>query len=228
MTEDISIPFKPIIFSDFDGTITTQDSLVHILDLYGAPNWREIELRVKRGEIGSRVSLVQEFNTFHGSWENVRKRLIEDISIDRSFMSFLEFAKQNRIDTIVLSGGFESFIKVVFEKYGLENIPFFANRITFKDNKAFIDFPYYRKECGLCGHCKTAHLQACRQSGFYPVIYIGDGTTDRCPAATADLVFAKDGLARYCSRENIAYIEWTTFDDIIEYLKVYLARERCA
>lgn len=228
MTDETTLQKKPIIFSDFDGTITTKDSLVHILDLFGDPEWRKIEVRVKSGEIGTRISLTEEFNTLHASWEEVRTRLRDDIEIDPHFKAFVKFVKVHSIDLIVLSGGFKSFIDLIFKKCDIEDIPYYANNITFSEKKASIEFPYTREECGLCGHCKTLRLVNAREQGYNPIIYIGDGTTDRCPVREANLVFAKEGLARYCLRENIPFVEWETFLDIERYLKSYLACRCCA
>lgn len=216
---------KPIIFTDFDGTISLEDSLVHILDLYADPNWRDIELRVKRGEIGSRVSLVEEFNTFRGTWDMVRKTLCDDIQIDPHFSDFTSLCSSADIPVVILSGGFVSFIDLLLSHHGISGIPYYANIIEFADNRATITFPHANDTCGLCGHCKTQHLQRARAAGHDYVVYIGDGTTDRCPIKVADLVFAKDSLARYCTRHNIPFVEWESFKDIEEHLQTIIPLE---
>ena len=46
------------VFLDFDGTITTVDADVHLLERLAPPEWREIDAEFQRGEIGSRVCLL--------------------------------------------------------------------------------------------------------------------------------------------------------------------------
>jgi len=42
-------------------------------------------------------------------------------------------------------------------------------------------------------------------------VLIGDGTSDRKAAALADVVYAKDGLARWCVQFGVAF---RGFDDL--------------
>jgi len=205
---------KPLIFCDFDGTITQKDSLVHLLDKFAGPDWRNIELRVKSGLIGSRISLVEEFDLFRGTWDDVRVSLDRDIEIDPYFPVFLNYCKENSYEFVILSGGFKQFIEYILKKYAISSVPYHANEISFSGNRAKIEYPYKPNGCAECGHCKTQHLKKAKMAGFAPIIYIGDGTTDRCPAKISDYVFAKDGLARYCDRENIPYFKWSNFMDV--------------
>jgi len=205
---------KQIIFCDFDGTITTQDSLVHILDEYGDPNWREIELRVKKGEIGNRISLVEEFNTFNGSWDDILKCIDKNITIDPHFKDFLSFCNNTSTDFVVLSGGFQSIIKYIMEKHSIPDITYYANILQIIENKAVLTYPYSSERCKLCGHCKADHLLKARDHEHTTIVYIGDGTTDRCPIKEADIVFAKGSLARYCEKNSINFMPWDTFLDI--------------
>ena len=210
--------FKPIIFCDFDGTITATDTLVHILDTFAAENWRDIEVRVKSGEIGSRISLVEEFNTFRGSQVEVEQALLNKVDITPYFNEFLDFCKSNNIDLKVLSGGFTSFIKLVFSKFNIKGVEYYANDISFNDNKAEVVFLNNNNGCDKCGHCKLAYVREARKNGYTHIVYIGDGTTDRCPIKECDIVFAKDSLARYCMKNQIPFIPWKHFWEITSYL----------
>ncbi len=205
---------KRIIFCDFDGTITTQDSLVHILDEFADKNWREIELRVKKGEIGNRISLKEEFDSFRGSWDDITECIDKNISIDPHLKQFLKFCDNTSTDFIILSGGFQSIIKYILEKNSIQNITYYANILKIIENKATLTYPYPSDRCKICGHCKTSHLLKARDNGYKTIVYIGDGTTDRCPIKEADIVFAKGSLARYCEKSSIKFISWDTFLDI--------------
>ena len=50
------------VFLDFDGTITTIDADVHLLDRLAAAEWRAIDEEFRRGEIGSRVCLLDDWD----------------------------------------------------------------------------------------------------------------------------------------------------------------------
>ena len=61
--------------------------------------------------------------------------------------------------------------------------------------------------CPVCGQaCKRRTLPA---EG--PIVYVGDGYSDRCAALAADRVFATRGLAQYLDELGVAY---EPFDDL--------------
>ncbi|MFV3015480.1 2,3-diketo-5-methylthio-1-phosphopentane phosphatase, partial [Pseudomonas sp. KHB2.9] len=45
-------------------------------------------------------------------------------------------------------------------------------------------------------------------------LVIGDGKSDMCVASTADFVFAKGSLARYCEANNIPHARFDTFAEV--------------
>ena len=227
-----------IILSDFDGTITTKDTLVEILDAFAETDWRAIERSIIKKEFGNRIGLKQEFGLCDpkkATKEQIEKLLNEQIDIDPCLKPFLEFCKMNNCEFIIISGGFSLCIDTILKKYGLQDLPYYANKLLFphinhslghmlqnpsgtKDRyRLNIEYPYSNENCKECGNCKTMHLERYKNMGYY-VIYIGDSTTDRCPAKYADLVFAKKQLSEYCFKENIKHIVYETFTDIQGYL----------
>jgi 2-hydroxy-3-keto-5-methylthiopentenyl-1-phosphate phosphatase len=211
---------KNIILCDFDGTITTEDTLVKILDRFTGGAWRIIGKKILDNELGAKIGLKLEFGLCdpkNVTKEAVVQMLNEEINIDPYFKPFLEFCKNNIYEFIIVSGGFSLCIDTILKKYGLGNLPYYANKILFEKRNIDIDYPYPSNKCDECGNCKTMHLERYRKMGYY-IIYIGDSITDRCPAKHADLVFSKGRLSDYCVKENIAHINYETFADIQEYL----------
>ncbi len=56
-----------------------------------------------------------------------------------------------------------------------------------------------------------------------PAIFVGDGLSDRYAVESADLVFAKDGLAAYCAENSIEHTPYQTLGDVASYLDRWLA-----
>jgi 2-hydroxy-3-keto-5-methylthiopentenyl-1-phosphate phosphatase len=62
----------------------------------------------------------------------------------------------------------------------------------------------------VCGdRCKRRSLPEGR-----PLVFVGDGYSDRCASLACDRVFARDGLARYLDAEGVAYEPFDTLLDV--------------
>jgi 2-hydroxy-3-keto-5-methylthiopentenyl-1-phosphate phosphatase len=64
--------------------------------------------------------------------------------------------------------------------------------------------------CLVCGdRCKRRSLPDGR-----PLVFVGDGYSDRCASLACDRVFARDGLARYLDEQAVAYEPFDTLHDV--------------
>ena len=56
-----------------------------------------------------------------------------------------------------------------------------------------------------------------------PAIFVGDGLSDRYAVESADLVFAKDGLASYCTEQSIEHTPYQNLGDVAAHIDRWLA-----
>ncbi len=97
---------------------------------------------------------------------------------------------------MIVSSGLPQLIRPVLEREGVE--------LEVRCNDAESRRPagwrlVFRDEglCPVCGdRCKRRSLPDER-----PLVYVGDGLSDRCAALACDRVFARDGLARTSASE---------------------------
>ncbi len=203
------------VFSDFDGTVTRRDTLVHLLDRYVGDRWLEIEDRVDEGSLSEELGLRQEIALLDAPFEKALAMVLAEVPVDPGFARFVEFCEAKNWPLAILSGGLRPLIEAVLENEGLERVPVHANDLAFDEDGRWRVVPAATPRIrALCNHCKSWWVAGAPG----PVIYIGDGTTDRCPGARADLLFAKAGLADWCEREGIAHIRWEHFDEILAWL----------
>ena len=98
---------------------------------------------------------------------------------------------------MILSSGFTELIEPVLEREGI-SLEVHANRL---DTRAGNWRPIWRDDaqCAECG-------EACKRAGLpdSPVVYVGDGYSDRCVALAADRIYARDGLVDYLRVEGRA------------------------
>lgn len=203
---------KLAVFTDFDGTITQQDTLEVLLDKYCTAPWREIEDQVTAGNLSENAALQREFDLLKIDMTAAIKEIM-GIPIDRTFIQFAQFCSDQNIPLTILSGGIDHFIQQILKNHGLAHIPFFSNTAQIENGNWKIIPSATPRIKSRCNHCKTHHLVQYRNSG-HQIVYIGDGNTDRCPAENADLIFAKGSLAKYLTERGINFYHFNLFSDI--------------
>lgn len=205
---------KVSVFTDFDGTITAEDTLVHLLDHYVGPGWLEIERRVEAGTLTEEQGLQDEVALLRAPWEEALARVLAEVPVDPGFSGFVRFCAARGWPLTILSGGLAPLIRGVLEREGLGSVPFAANDLAFDpDGRWRVVQAVTPRINRLCNHCKSWHLAEAAAEGAR-IVYIGDGTTDRCPAGRADLVFAKGSLIEWCTERGIAHVPFARFAEI--------------
>lgn len=204
------------IFVDFDGTITTEDVGEKIFTETITP---EIVQPILDDIIHKRVDGKQGWKMLFDAAPTLSVlkilEIASSIEIDSGFKDFLEFCKMKNIPVVIISDGFEEYIKPILAKHTLSHLTILANQLKVRtDGKLTPVFPFTDEECRLCANCKRNHLVA-RSDEEEITIYIGNGSSDTCPAEYADYVFAKDQLLKHCERERISYFRYRNFRDVI-------------
>jgi len=211
-----------VIISDFDGTITKEDSNDLLFELRGNAENAQIEVDFYAGVLGNREAMERHFDVMRVTLEEYRSFLDANIHIDPAFDSFLRQVRIRKTPLFIVSAGFRQGIEHVLGESRLREVEVFANDLfgtPYLTPVFATNHPTCEKPIGPCGNCKRAAVADIRRkSGDSIVLYIGDGLTDRCAMEGTDMLFAKDALAAYCDEEGLPYIPYTNFDDIINYL----------
>ncbi|MBO6273405.1 MtnX-like HAD-IB family phosphatase [bacterium] len=199
------------IYCDFDGTITKEDSVNSFFELY-AKNWMDSEKLWIEGKISSKENAIIQV----GLLKNVSQKQLDDyidsIEIDDYFLDFVDYVKSRNIKLTILSDGFDLFIQKILERYNLD-IPYYANKLIYKNGDFSIEFPYYEENCD-----KKAGMCKCHKVKEDKFCYIGDGVSDLCIASKADFLFATKNLYKYCNENNIKCSHFNSFRNIIDML----------
>jgi 2-hydroxy-3-keto-5-methylthiopentenyl-1-phosphate phosphatase len=204
---------KPIVFSDFDGTITLHDTFVDLLKYFAPPDLAE-ELMAQM--------YAQTLTLRYGV-----TRLLESIPSDQylniiefskphpirsGFPEFLDFLESRHVPCVVVSGGIRMMVETVLADLkprlaGLHAVDLDATGEYFKV------IPTYAGDTEL-----VAKVNVMAKYEFTQSIAIGDSITDFNMAMAADLVFARDRLAKYLDQQGKAYVSWNDFFEIRDYL----------
>lgn len=204
----MTVHFKPAplqIFCDFDGTITTRDTIVFLTERLGAgPKFRNEMLEaIKSGELTVFEVIRRELATVGAEWEEAVRILRENISVDPGFRPFVHWCRSQGYQVYVVSSGMEPVVKLFVEDL---NVPIFAHEIDPRPT----GWQYRRKT----QHDKQRLLQQAREGG--KIVFVGDGTSDVAAVPHADILFAKSYLAEYCREHDIRFHPYSDFFDVKE------------
>jgi 2-hydroxy-3-keto-5-methylthiopentenyl-1-phosphate phosphatase len=202
--------FSRVVFCDFDGTITTEDTLVSVLEKF-AP---EVSARLLPIIYERQMTLKAGIRQTLGSISSIHyPEIIEYIAhrpIRPGLLEFADFLNDSNIPLIVISGGLTDIVKAVLEQQQL------IEKIT-AIHAAEVDTTGNLLRVYSVIESKTELVAKVKAMAQYPAretIAIGDSVTDINMALAADVVFARDRLVGYLDAEKKSYIKWHNFFDI--------------
>jgi len=202
------------IFCDFDGTVARNDVGNLVFTKFGdASKWWEKVADWQEGRLeGRQLWLLQAEHT--RMTEAELDEFIAPQAVDPTFPGFVVFCRQHKIPLYIVSDGMDAYIKRILQRHGLGDLPVRCNRMDISaEGTLDISFPYYEQGCGVCANCKGMHVENESQPDE-TTVYIGDGYSDKCALAVADITFAKEDLLKYCREKNVPCRAFHDFRDV--------------
>lgn len=213
-----------VFFTDFDGTITLEDSNDYLTDElgFGHAKRRQRNFEVIDGTSTFRDVFTDMLDSVKTPLNECIDLLCREMKLDPHFVDFYEWAGANNVPIVVLSSGLIPIISALMEKLlGHKPGPHLhivANDAESRDGKDINSEGgwriQYRDDTDF-GHDKSLDIRPYAQlpdSVRPTLLYAGDGISDLCAAAETDLLFARAGkdLVTFCERKGMPF---TTFED---------------
>jgi 2-hydroxy-3-keto-5-methylthiopentenyl-1-phosphate phosphatase len=211
---------KPIIFCDFDGTITETDNIVSLMKQFAPPEWTKIKDQILSQEVTIQEGVGRLFRLLPTCLrEEIVSFLKETAIIRQGFSEFVSYTKSEGIPLYIVSGGIDFFVYPLLEEL-IENQFIYCNSSDFSGETIQILWPNNCKgTCqNGCGCCKPTIINELADCNHH-VIVIGDSITDLQAAKLADTVFARDFLRDKLDELKLPYYSFETFHDVIEALE---------
>jgi 2-hydroxy-3-keto-5-methylthiopentenyl-1-phosphate phosphatase len=203
----------PILFLDFDGTITGRDAVDAILEAYADPRWLAVEEHWRSGRIGSRACLRAQMALVEAPRAEL-DALLDSIEVDEGFALLLDTCAAAGVPVHIVSDGFDYCIRRILARPDLrlgarlDGVRIFASHLEPEGRRWRTDFPHPRAGCAhRCATCKPS-VMAMLNGEDRLSVFAGDGLSDRYAAGAADLVFAKGGLAAHCRERGIEHLAY--------------------
>ncbi len=201
------------VLCDFDGTVTTEDTVDLLLERLADPAWRVLEERWVRGEIDARECMAGQVSLIRGGAAAIR-RVLAEVQVEPTFAPFVTWCRRRGIRLRIVSGGIDVVIRDLLAREGIAVDEIWAPRLLeHRDGRLALEFPpsLGRSRCGS-DFCKCRLFEP---SVLRPIrILIGDGRSDFCCAHWADRVFARSNLIAYCRAHAVEFLPFESFADI--------------
>ncbi|WXB94818.1 2-hydroxy-3-keto-5-methylthiopentenyl-1-phosphate phosphatase [Bacillus sp. FJAT-52991] len=212
---------QPIIFCDFDGTVTKKDNIASIMERFAPPECEKLKDAILAQELSIQEGVGQMFALLPSSLQqDIVDFVLETAEIREGFSDFVQYAKKQGIPLYIVSGGIDFFVKPMLESFdSIAGVH--CNQADFSGDTIQIQWPHVCDEqCPNqhCGCCKPTIIRQLVNADTHTVV-IGDSVTDLQAAKIADTVIARDYLSEKCAALSIPFQSFETFYDCIEVLE---------
>lgn len=211
------------VLVDYDGTISRHDVGDELMRAFVADQATVAakDADYDAGRVGSRELMVWDLSVLPDDAELLRQAAAT-AEQDAGFVEVVAACRATGAAVEVVSDGFGFHVEPNLDRLGLADLPVATNEAVLEWKARGISFPYGHPHCFVCGTCKRERVRLHQAAGRV-VVFVGDGTSDRFAAAHAEVVFAKESLARMCEREGWPYHPWRHMTEIAAWLSAAFA-----
>jgi 2-hydroxy-3-keto-5-methylthiopentenyl-1-phosphate phosphatase len=203
---------------DFDGTIALTDTVDELLERFADPAWRRIEEQWVAGRINSQECMSAQLALVSADRTELED-FLQSVAIDPYFPDFVRYASAFA-GIAVVSDGLDYPIRHALGRFFIPPLPVYANRLEFRTRGVGLSFPHADAACRhQSGVCKCAVARAHDAGRGRSIVLIGDGRSDRCLAHSANHVFAKGSLRKYCEDQAIEHTPFDSFNDVLAVIR---------
>ena len=204
-----------VVVLDFDGTVTDKDIGDEVCDAFAPPAWRDIDAAWVRNEI----SLPEAQRRM---WAMVRATRAEAVAHARKvghrrpgLGALLDAAAARGGQIWLASGGFDFYVEALLDADAARFARRYYNATRFVDGRIEVSFPHDALACDRCAVCKGVVCDLARAAAAR-VVFVGDGSSDRCAVGRADALFAVHGgiLDRHCAEIGATATRFRTLDEV--------------
>jgi len=205
--------YETILFLDFDGTITSEETLEGSMRLCIDPLlYKEKEQEMLEGKRTLADTLHLAFSMITCDCMEEIKAYVRGVPLRPGFGELLDLAKEKEIPVVVISGGLKPCIEKKLAPYRDRLLDVHSVEVLCVDGRISLESPH---EAGGDLMEKTRIMA---QYDFKEAICVGDGHTDVRMALASDLVFARDTLAAILKKRGVSYKPWDDFHDIARWI----------
>jgi len=203
---------KRVVFCDFDGTITVEETFVAMLKHFAPELSSQLMPEIYARRLSLRSGVRQLLESIPSECYGEIVEFSRGKLMRPGLVELLDFLDDRKVDFAIVSGGLRIVVETV-----MGDLVNRASVIYAVD----VDASGPRLQVNSEFEGDTELVSKVRVMGQHPAdeqVAIGDSLTDFNMALQASSVFARDRLAEYLDEQQKPYTKWDNFFDVLESL----------
>ncbi len=216
---DATSQMKLAVLSDFDGTVTLNDTFENVLARFGKGDWRTVDDHYVRGEITLEECVRRQGAMVQVPRSQILSYLDGVTEFRPNFDKLIEFCKTNHFPLVLVSAGLDFVIKHFLTRKKFEDkLELFA--ASAKCTPTGIKFKWPKLKSNRSMNLKDDMVRYYKQKAD-TVAYIGDGRWDLHALRNADrrFVIKNSKLAGLCREQEIQATRIIDFQEVVRSLQ---------
>ena len=213
------IEMKLAVLSDFDGTVTLNDTFQNVVEKFGQGDWRSVDDQYVKGEITLEECLRRQGGMVRASKSQLLDELDQVTKFRPGFDNLAEYCKTNHHPLVLVSAGLDFVIKYFLTRENLmDKVEVFAAVAKCTPMGIKFDFLKLKDKRSMNFKDDTVRYYKTRAE---TVAYIGDGRWDLQALRNSDLRFAikNSKLAELCKAQEIQATTVADFTEVVTSLQ---------
>jgi 2-hydroxy-3-keto-5-methylthiopentenyl-1-phosphate phosphatase len=210
---------KLAVLSDFDGTVTLNDTFENVLARFGKGDWRTVDDQYVRGEITLEECVRRQGAMVRVPKSQILNYLDEVTEFRPNFNNLIEFCETNHFPLLIVSAGLDFVIKHFLTREKLrDKMELFAASAKVTSNGIKFEWPKLKSNRSM--NLKDDMVRYYKRRAD-AVAYIGDGRWDLQALRSADrrFVIRNSKLAELCKEQEIQATTVTDFQEVVTSLQ---------
>jgi 2-hydroxy-3-keto-5-methylthiopentenyl-1-phosphate phosphatase len=210
---------KLAVLSDFDGTVTLNDTFENVAARFAQGDWRAVDELYVKGEVTLEECLRRQGAMVRVSESQILDELDKVTKFRPGFDKLIEYCKTNSYPLVLVSAGLDFVIKHFLSKMNWQGqLEVYAAKATCTTQGIMFDFPKPKNNKSL--NLKDDMVRYYKQRAD-AVAYIGDGRWDLHALRSADrrFVIKNSKLAELCKEQDLQATTVTDFQEVVSSLQ---------
>ena len=219
VSREDSFQMKLAVLSDFDGTVTLNDTFKNVAEKFAQGDWRAVDEQYVKGEVTLEECLRTQGAMVRVSESEILDELDKVTRFRPGFDKLIEYCKTNKYPLVLVSAGLDFVIKHFLRKMNWQGqVGLYASKANCTPTGIIFDFPKPKNRKSV--NFKDDMVRYYKQKAD-TVAYIGDGRWDLHALRNADrrFVIKNSKLAGLCREQEIQATRIIDFQEVVEALQ---------